>query len=207
MSIITVSRQLGSGGDEIAAAIADALGFRLVNRESLFEEVGLPASDPRLEEECGRSVGVAERIVRLKQMSDSLKSLSEAIAEVGRRGRAVIVGGGAHLVLRGHPQALHVRIVAPLDVRVAAVAKEASLSEEEARRRVLAADERREFFYREIYGVEWGDPSSFHLTLDSASTGKEGCVAVIIALAQARGVAPHWQFQHTPPGGRQENPG
>src|SRR5262245_50241681 len=139
--LVTISRQLGAGGSEVAAAVAQALAFRLVDRalvESVATRAGVrPAEVARLEE---RTPGFLERFLHASAAeppdafvppAGALEDFEEArlvratraiVCELAAEGRVVIVGRGAWAILAGEPDALHVRVVAPREQRTARIA-------------------------------------------------------------------------------------
>ncbi len=89
--------------------------------------------------------------------SDYLRNLSKVVLTLGRHGKGVIVGRGAHFLL--DPQAtLRVRVIAPLETRVARIAARDGLSEDEARAKILRIDGERIAFNKQHYGADIADP-------------------------------------------------
>ncbi len=177
MAVITISRQVGSYGDEIAEEVADALAFRVVDRELLSEETGIVVMNPDLERVFGRHRAVEDRVEHLHTVGDYLRTLAAAINDLARRGQAV-----------DRPDAVHVRIVAPTAARVAYLIHRGQLPEEDAERYLRESDERRAAFHRELYGAEWDDPDLYDLTINSARSEREGAAAAILALVKTRGL-------------------
>ena len=128
MKIITLSRQIGSYGDEIANMVAERLGFHLVNQEEvhrLGEECddGFKKACSLFEREVPK--GFLERFFFDKPAYTSLfKSL---VFELASRGSVILVGRGSQVVLHEVRGVLRSRIVAPFDVRVARIAEEQNL--------------------------------------------------------------------------------
>ncbi len=135
--LITISRQYGAGGSEVARRVADALGWRLVDND-LVEQVGARAGlSP--EEVAGIEERTPSFIERLAQVlatatpelfppaTGTVPELSEAtlvriteavVAEAAAEGRAVLVGRAAPAVLARERDALHVKLVAPRPFRI-----------------------------------------------------------------------------------------
>jgi cytidylate kinase len=145
VTVITISRQYGSGGDEIAARVCELLGYRKFDRQ-LIEQVAIEAglSDQEVidysEENhkmrgffdrlFGRSPTVAQmrhwhegpngvRVVdEIRLSPESVLALEKtAILNACQTGNLVIVGRGGQVILRDCPGTLHVRIEAPLEMR------------------------------------------------------------------------------------------
>ncbi len=146
MAIITISRQYGSGGDEIASRACEILGYqhfdkRLIARATM--EVGLSEQEivdysednhkvrGFLDRLFGRSAVVAEtRIWREDstgarssesiQLSEeaALALVQKAVRSAYRVGNIVIIGRAGQVILKDNPGVLHVRIEAPLEERI-----------------------------------------------------------------------------------------
>jgi len=103
-------------------------------------------------------------------MEDYVHMVNLVIGDLARHGQVVIVGRGGQAVLRGHPDAFHILIVAPLSQRAAAVMAEVgaapSATEAQARERVRASDEARRVFLRRYHHIEWLEPLHYDLVLN-----------------------------------------
>lgn len=201
--IITLSRQMGAGGSEVARNVALALEWRLVDNE-LIDQVAVRSglSPERVAEREEQAPGFVERLIRtLTRAAPEILSgpdgpdpeLEEArlvkiteslVAEVAREGRVVLVGRAAPAVLKDDQNALNVKVVAPKDFRVAVVAARETVSEDEARYRVEQSDTNRALYHRQYYGRDWNDASLYHLVLNTAALGVESVVDTIVGRAK-----------------------
>src|SRR5215831_19035617 len=177
MAIITISRLTGSGGREIATATANALGFRLIDREGMdavirqqfpvkLEELSRIKEDRRVYEEMVRS----------------------AIAEVVRTQNVVILGSGAQFLFAKVLAALHVQIVAPLPYRIARVMHLAKVDREGAERIIETRDEEKRNFIEEIYSADWRDPAHYDLVLNLDRFSNEVAVQMVLEAAKTKGI-------------------
>jgi len=172
MSItITVSRQLGAGGTQIASRLSGLLGLRLVDRQIL----------DRVAEEAGVSTGTVEAVdespAAVKQRPKGAVArageqtydelIRRAIEEYARLGDVVIVGRGAHMLLAGRPGLLRVKILAPREARVLSLMQRLNLSRVAAERAVRDSDRNRAGFVRAIYKVDWMDATLYDLVLNT----------------------------------------
>lgn len=201
--IVTVSRQIGAGGSDIASRVADALGFRVVDNELIdrvAERAGLPPAEVADREE--RAPGFVERLVRALSRSapelqseppDRLpepeeKSLVEVtekvVAEVAAEGRVVVVGRAAPAVLSSSHDALHVKIVAPVPFRIQRIRAADGVDEREAERRLRESDANRARYHRHHYQRDWNDPANYHFVLNSGLLGLDGATTMIVARAK-----------------------
>jgi cytidylate kinase len=204
--LITISRQYGAGGSEVAKLVADALGWRLVDNE-LVEKVGARAG-LSAEEIAGIEERTPSFIERLAQVlatstpelfppaTGTVPELSEAtlvriteavVAEAAAEGRAVLVGRAAPAVLAREREALHVKLVAPRPFRIRVAATRLGLDLKDAERVMQQTDAQRERYHREHYGRDWSDPVGYHMVLNTERLGYDGTVAIIVAEVGRRG--------------------
>ena len=202
--IVTVSRQIGAGGSEIAGRVAAALGFRLVDNE-LIDRVALQAGLSRtyVANREERAPGFLERLVRaLSRSAPELQSAppdrppepeekslvaatEKVVADLAAEGRVVLVGRAAPAVLSGSHDALHVKIVAPVPFRIARIREADRVDEREAERRLRESDANRARYHRHHYGRDWSDPANYHMVLNAGVLGVEGATGIIVARARS----------------------
>lgn len=202
--IVTVSRQIGAGGSEIASRVAAALGFRLVDNE-LIDRVALQAGLSRtyVANREERAPGFLERLVRaLSRSAPELQSAppdrppepeekslvaatEKVVADLAAEGRVVLVGRAASAVLSGSHDALHVKIVAPVPLRLARIREADRVDEREAERRLRESDADRARYHRHHYGRDWSDPANYHMVLNTGALGLEGATDLVVLRAKA----------------------
>ncbi len=200
LSVITVSRQIGSGGTYIAYQVAKKLKFMFVDREILRRAAAHLGSDQKLlEAHEERSAGLIDNIIRVFAMGapemayipkerpvydrDLFAVESKIIHEIADRSHAVILGRGGFHVLKDRPGALHVFIHAPLEFRVGRIMKVRNMTDvQEARALVEETDRRRTRFIRDMVRREWADARNYHLCVDSHAAGFPACTQMIIRL-------------------------
>src|SRR5512137_1686512 len=116
MPIITLSRELGSRGDDTAVAVAEKLKLRLVGRDLLNQaarQAGVPEVALAEIDELGL-LGVRPSREALQRYRSTVEGVMSGLADAGN---VMLVGRGSQIVLAGRVGVLHVRIVAPLAVR------------------------------------------------------------------------------------------
>jgi len=142
-----------------------------------------------------------DELVRIGRFtpSDYMRSLSEVVLTLGRHGGSVVVGRGAFLIL-DPSSTLRVRCRAPLDWRVAQMAKRRNMSAADARSMVLRIDAERVDFYRDNFKVDVSEPEHFDLVLDtSRGAAEKASVDAIIDAFEARFGAPKSEFRRRRP--------
>jgi cytidylate kinase len=195
MPLVTVSASYGSGGSEVAPALARRLGVRFVDR------VVSPETAHRLAQ--ADNAGLFWRLVRSispaggltagsihaeRELNDRLtdrESLEDMLREVAAGGDAVILGRAAALALRDDPRALHVRLDGPREARVFRAMEIETIDEATARQRLAETDRARERFVRDIYGLDPSDPGLYALVLDGTAFTTAACVEVIAVASLA----------------------
>lgn len=189
---LTVSRQIGSGGLEIARRVGDRLGWQTYDREILGTIARHHHLRDRVVERLDeRAVGWISENVNHLFAPQSLpraaftKELSEVIVALGKQGRAVIVGRGGNWLL--DPRfGLRVRVVAPLANRVAAWSREREVPHAEAEREVREHDDRRAEFIHRTFGTSIDDPLGYDLVLNTGGIEVEDAVDMVAAALRAK---------------------
>jgi cytidylate kinase len=162
LSVITISRGSFSGGKMLAECLSEKLGYRCVDREVIVERAA--AHGVSQEELCAamdRAPTLIERLKHRKYLY--LVLIQSALIEEVRTGRAVYHGNAGHLLLRGGPAILRVRIIAPLEYRVRMARERLRLTRQQALAYIATADEERRKWAHYLYGVNWDDPANYDL--------------------------------------------
>lgn len=201
--IITISRQIGARGGEVARQVAEALQWRLVDNE-LIDQIAARSGLSREEvaEKEERAPGFLERLIRLLTRAAPeilvgpadedpesselrlVKITESVVADVAKEGRLVLVGRAAPAVLKGDHDALHVKVVAPKADRIRQVAVREELSIEQATASVEHSDGARRLYHQQYYGQDWNDASRYHMTLNTSLLGFDSVVDTIIGRAK-----------------------
>jgi cytidylate kinase len=206
--LITISRQFGAGGSEVARRVAAGLGWRVVDNE-LVERVaakaGVPASEvAEREERCATFI---ERLARTlaaatpevfppPESAGSVGQLPEAdlvriteavVHEIAAQGRVVLVGRAAPAVLAREQDALHVKLMAPRAFRIQVAVDRLGCTPAEAAARLDDTDRMRARYNKEHYRRDWHDPLNYHMVLNTGVLGFDGATEVILGRARALG--------------------
>ncbi len=189
---VTLSRQLGSGGDVVAPRVGAALGWPVYDREIVAAiAAGTHRGEGALERFDEKGVrAIGEYFVPLILPDDPgqaryLAELARVAHQLGRQGRAVLVGRGVNFLL--DPRfGLRVRCIAPVADRIAVIARIEGLTDDEARRRVEASDAAQRDYIRQGFQRDIEDPSAYDLVLQPLSLGLPAAVDAILAAARAK---------------------
>jgi len=185
--VITVSRQYGAGGGDVARRVADELRLVLYDRE-LIHRI---AEDAHETERVVSALDEKDREVLTDWMvafaSDHYlgltgyrQHLARVVTTLAASGGAVILGRGAHFIL-GERAAFRVSVVAPLDHRVETVRRREGLSDRKARQRIQQVDAERKAFLTRLFRADTSDPAHFDLVLNTAVLGVGGAVEAVRA--------------------------
>lgn len=197
VDIITVEREYGCGGGEIAERLAERLGWKLWD-QLLTEEIARRAECPKavVENREERNDPLYYRLFKSFLRGSYEGSInahklklvdSESILRITRRvvehicttGGCVIVGRGSQHFLEKRPNTLRVFLYAPTDDKVKRLVA-AGKSEAEARELVETVDRDRIDFIQKYFNVEWPARSLYHLMLNT-SVGEENVVRSIVS--------------------------
>lgn len=204
MAIITLSRELGSEGDKICDMMCEELGYCRVDKAVLMqiaEEAGIDI-DAVLEVEKGftkrarlvsgemTSLYRKQRTAFEKQgVIDDLtyaEVVKNAVENYARQGNAIIVGRGGQMLLRDWPNALHVRLFAPEQVRVQRIMAREGLSEAAATRRVKQSDEQKRQYIRQMFrNADWRNLKYYTLAIDTSKIPPKTAAQIIVHAAQS----------------------
>jgi len=205
--LITVSASYGAGGSVVAPALAGRLGLPFLQRVTTSEGgVAEPGPcDEQLTEEEVKATPVHRLLAAFTEamptgpthsppsthhQDQHLRGRGEAgIHRLVAAGGGVILGRAAAVVL-GKDRGFHVRLDGPADRRVAQGATIEGISEEQATRRLRAADKARTAYVRRLYRTDPADAALYHLMIDSTAMPLEVVVELIVTAARAQSAAP-----------------
>lgn len=178
MSIITVSRETGSLGDETARLLSEKLQYALLDRNAMEKTIdGGSFPDIQLDRFDEHSPSFWENFTSGKDVY--LDRLRTAMLESASAGHVVILGRGGQFILNGVPGVFKVRLIAGHDVRVARLTGLLECDQKTAERHCRKSDHDRNGFSRFFFGGHWSDPASYHLTLTTDDLDSERSAEII----------------------------
>ncbi len=198
MPVITISRQYGSLGDEVAQEIAEALHLKLVDQDIINEvarRLGVSASAVSARDE--REPGLVADLVRTMRRlypativppagdqhhvdeADYLQVIRQVTWELARGNDAVMIGRGANFILEQGPGVLHVLFVAPLSIRVERVVTAENLDPPRATQQIQHVDAERGRYIRRFYRANWLESVNYDLVLNTGYFSQLQCVQLI----------------------------
>lgn len=185
--VVTISRETGSRGRIIATRVAERLDFQLYS-SNIIDEVahrsGISANVVRsLDEEGLDFVGNLLATFRgSKGMTSNeyFHHLVEIIGTIASHGRAVILGRGANHIVPPEMD-FRVRVVGPLEQRIARHAEEFDLPAERARERIETRDQRRARFIQRHFRADIHDPHHYDMVLNDQKLPLDRAVDAIVS--------------------------
>ena len=203
-TIITISRQYGSGGRFIGRKLAEALDIPFYDKELITmsaEESGMSKEIfEKADEKAAKSLlytlsmnayllhGMAG-VPDLPLNDKVFLVQSEVIRKLAAKGPCVIVGRCADYVLRENPNCVNVYIYSDMEDRVSRATTYYNLSADRAQEQIQKTDKKRAAYYNFYTNLKWGRAENYDLSLNSAKIGVDGCVEVIRSfIAQAEGL-------------------
>ncbi len=185
MPVLAMTREMGSGGREVAQRVADRLGLAVVLHHMVEHEI---AEHLHVRESAVHHLleGGATLLERLRTGGKRLAHYTaEEILELANQGNVLIRGWGACVVLRGVPHVVRVRICAPMEVREQAMIERSEVKYRGAARQEI---ERNDAAHKRIlhgaYGVDREDPTLYDLVLNTERNSIETCVKLICDLVE-----------------------
>ena len=192
-NIVTIERKFASGGNEIGRKLAEALGYKLYDRNILLEaakNLKIPfVQIEELEEASAGSLlfnlsktpfGGVSKNKDLPLADKLFLEEKRIIEEAAEEGKCVIVGRAAGYILRDRKDCRKVFIHAEDEKRIKRAIEKEGYSEQEAENAVKKNDKRRSGFYRSVTNHEWGDPKRHELYMDSGKLSMDLCLKILI---------------------------
>ncbi len=180
MAVITISREPGALGEEVAARVAGLLGFLLVDRGPLaqfWQEMDLDEANlPKVDEG-----NVGKDCMGDLESAACIKLLPDFVAQLAEDNDLVVIGRGGQGLFHNRPGTLHVRIVASRQFRVRQVQSHRGLAAREARHYINDLETQRSRYVRLRYRMNWADPSLYDLTLRMDRLSIEQALNLIVA--------------------------
>ena len=201
IKIVTIEREYGSGGGEIAQLLATRLGWKLWD-QLLTEEIARLANCPKdvVEVREERTDPLYYRLFKsflrgsyegslnahklnVVDSESILKFTERVVQHAAKKGNSVIVGRGSQHFLRDRPDTLRVFLYAPRENKVRRLLARGK-SESEAEQLVDSVDRERADFIQKYFHVEWPDRAIYHVMMNTA-IGDDAVVHMILDLMKA----------------------
>lgn len=195
MNVVTISRQYGAGGYEVAHRLAETLGWELLDRELLHQAAAVEhLPDAEMERLDEKAISLADRFRLHPPHAKYIHGLREAAQQAAARGNVVLVGRGTDQLIADAPNVLHLRLVAPRDWRARRMAQREGWTFEQALARCTEEDRIRDRFMRYFFGQAPFQAEQYALVLNTGRVPLDDVVTAVVRLirgnaAEAQGPA------------------
>lgn len=207
-TVITIARQIGSEGDQVAGELARTLGVQLIERQILEAAAADAGVSPEALQQIERAPSFLERMLEYlgsqgsgldpivdAPVAESLATgafnpalttdayrllLEEVIRKTALENDAVIVAHGGSIILRDMPFVFKVLVCAPSRLRMQRLQELLGCSAEEAERRVREDDKARGDYFQTYYKVNWTTPALYDLCVNTARLSTQTAVDIIV---------------------------
>lgn len=201
---ITISREAGAGAITIGQIVTDSFqslekgrphSWALFDQnivKAMLEDQGLPKRLEEFNKVEGKPIltDAFEELLGLHPSTPVLvKRMSRTIRKFARAGGVILIGRGAHVICANVSNAFHVRLVAPLEIRIQHIADYFKLSKKEAVEYVRRTDRDRKRYVRRYFGVDFEDPHQYHVVINSSKVGYQEAAQIIVDAASRHGAS------------------
>jgi cytidylate kinase len=191
MPIITIYQGASGEGQELAASVAEALGYRCVGREVLVEASrSYRIPEAKLNEIVEKGPHWWDHL--LQDLRPYRIALQAALCELAHDGKVVYHGHLGHELLPGVGHVLKVLLTAPFEFRLQQVQARQNLTDTAARQFIEEVDKARGRRLMAMFGTDCRDPSRYDLVLNMSTMRREGAKRIVIEAAKLE------EYQPTP---------
>ena len=208
MAAITISRQYGSGGRKVALRVSEILGWSLFDKRLMMNvarDLGLSSEDiVDFTEDDYKVTSFWDRLFRYGGFSDPSGSymlmsndavnaftaemdddatvglVNKMIGMAYQRGHVVIVGRGGQALLQDKRDVFHVRVQAPMAMRIQRLEAYEDIKREDAENIANQRDEAGAKYMKNFFGVVWNDPELYHLVINSEKLDIEAIAQIVV---------------------------
>jgi cytidylate kinase len=185
MPVVAMTREMGSGGREVAQRVADRLGLTVVLHHMVEHDI---AEHLHVRESAVHHLleGGASLLERLQTGSKRLAQYTaEEILDLANRGNVLIRGWGACVILQDVPHVVRVRVCAPLEVRERALMARSDFGNKgDARQEIERNDAAHRIALQNAHGIDREDSMLYDLVLNTERCSIETCAKLVCDLVE-----------------------
>jgi cytidylate kinase len=185
-SFVALSNQVGAGGDDVAAALGEKLGWPVFDKQILQCMAGDDEVRARLYRSMDeRDLGWVEESFRSMMQqefrrNDYFHRLTQTVMLLARRGPAIFLGRGVDMILpRG--RGLRVQVIASRQRRIASFAQRSGMTPEQASMAIERIEQERRDFIRRDFHADADDPTRFDLLINVERFSPQDAAKIIEA--------------------------
>lgn len=184
MSIITISRQDGSLGNEIAEKLSHRLNMQLIVREKVISDWMRSAADDyqlhMLLESSKFFLNNDKNGVSFKQHVENI------LREAAEKTPSIIVGMGGNIIFGDKSDVIKIRIIASEKTRIERIQNKYGFGEKEAERIMQKGDKKHKKYISMLYGIDWNDPEKYDFTINTDNLSCRQCAEIITLYAEMK---------------------
>lgn len=200
--VITISRELGSGGAYIGHKLAEILNMfyadheiitRTAEKLSVFEEDVAPHEEKitsfwqNFWENTALHEFYSEAVGSFRPTTAKIfETESEVLHQIAREHSAVIIGRGGFHVLKDHPNIVSIYLHGSEDARAKRLMEVRNITELEAKTQIVAGDRERMMYIKKFTKKDWADAKNFDLTIDTGKIGFDNALVLIVKYIESR---------------------
>lgn len=212
--VVTIARQVGTNGEEVARIVASSLGYRLLDYRLVQEAAQEAGVSPETISEAEHKPSFFGRIIEalarnpagpasgqwgepinigatpLLTSSDYRQLVEQVVQDFANQGNVVLLGHGAQFMLKDRADTFRVLVVGSETARMRRLMASMGVDEGKAREVVQRTDKERNDYFRSYYDVGWTDPSSYDLTVNTDHLNPQQAADLILGALRVRDVAP-----------------
>ncbi|MCQ2549069.1 MAG: cytidylate kinase-like family protein [Lachnospiraceae bacterium] len=190
-TIITIGREYGSGGYEMAKRLSEALGWKYYDREliaEIAEKSMISESFVESKDEVGGKRNIFQEVFPIfaNHSDDQEKYIfnrqGEFIRELAEKQNCIIIGRRADYYLKDNPAACHLFLYADMDFRIERICKKLNCDEKTAREKIQDMDKKRKTSYEYTTGRSWGDMHNYDRLICTSAFGLDAAVEEVVTL-------------------------
>ena len=193
INLITISRERGSGGRSVATRLGEDLGMKCYGKEIIYDiaqSAGVAAeSVEKYDQEHYNKWNLIVDSLRISSHFSPdyglnfnlssiepeifftedkyLKATQEILRKLTVPPGVILLGRGSQVIFKDRKDALHIRLVAPLPLRIQRIQEMLNISKKEATKNVMDLDRSRASYLRDFYSVDVNDAKYYHLTINT----------------------------------------
>ncbi|MBL4719943.1 MAG: cytidylate kinase family protein [Alphaproteobacteria bacterium] len=187
MTVIAMTREMGTLGKDVAAGLSDALEIEVVHHEIVEHNLAqrLHLGENTVHRFLEGNASLWERW-KINSERMSRYTAEEVLDLAKNQGNVLIRGWGAAQLLRDVPHVLCVRICAPMSKRVAVMMERLHVTDEKSiRLEIKQSDDAHSQTIQRQFSNDWRNPENYDIVLNTGFVSVENCVSVIENLVNA----------------------
>jgi len=185
--VITISREPGSGGSEIARKLAqelkmDLVGAQIIQKIAERADISTKLIESLDEKQITRRDDWLSSLIETRHLwvDAYLRHLTKVIGTFGKQGNFIIVGRGAQYILPPE-DTFRLRFIADMEVKIRNVMRDFGSSREDSVKYIIKTDSDRRAYLRKYFNADVTNPSDYDMVINTGKLGIDGAVEAVKA--------------------------